>query len=134
VDELTINRDIDLDLSEDELWALVGDGGAWANWLADDSDVVVEPGGEGDIVEAGERRHVRVDEVEQGRRVRYAWWPIDEPSSVSTVELVIVPRPAGSLLRIRETMQASSASASMAFGWHVRAVALWSLAAAFAVR
>ena len=127
MDDLTITRDIDLDLTEEQLWELVGDGGAWSQWLTDESDVVVAPGGEGDVVDDGERRHVRVDDVVPGRRVNYRWWPASEPDVVSTVELVIVPRPGGSTLRVRETIQASSA-ASAAVRWEVRAIVLWSCA------
>jgi uncharacterized protein YndB with AHSA1/START domain len=126
-DALTVTRDIDVELGEDELWQLVGDGEAWAEWMTDTSDVEVAPGGGGEIVDDGERRRVCVDDVVPGRRVSYRWWPADEPATVSTVELLIVPRPAGSTLRITETLRASaSASASVALDlrWAVRAVAL----------
>jgi uncharacterized protein YndB with AHSA1/START domain len=131
-DDLTITRDIDLDLSEQEVWELIGDGEAWSRWMADTSDVVVAPGGAGEVVDDGERRFVRVDDVVPGRRVSYRWWPASEPDAVSSVELVIVPRPDGSTLRVRETIQASSA-ASAALRWEVRAVVLWSCAFEFAL-
>lgn len=128
--DLGVTRDVELDLSEEELWRLVGDGAAWAEWLADASDVEVVPGGEGDVVDDGERRHVQVDEVEPGRRVGYRWWPDQQPDVVSTVELVIVPRPAGSTLRITETRRARALASPAAAGapdlrWSVRAVLLW---------
>jgi uncharacterized protein YndB with AHSA1/START domain len=131
-DDLTITRDIDLDLSEQELWDLIGDGASWAHWMIDASDVLVVPGGGGEIVDDGQRRFVRVDDVVPGRQVSYRWWPADEPEAVSSVELVVVPRNGGSTLRIRETIQASAASAA-ALRWEVRAVVLWSCAFEFAL-
>ena len=132
-DDLTITRDIDLDLSEQEVWQLIGDGEAWSQWLADASDVVVAPGGAGEVVDDGERRFVRVDDVVPGRRVSYRWWPASEPDAVSSVELVIVPRPGGSTLRVRETIQASSAASAASTAhlrWTVRGFSLWCCAAA----
>ena len=122
-DDLTITRDIELDLSEEQLWELIGNGEAWSQWMTDASDVAVVPGGEGEVVDDGERRHVRVDDVVPGHRVGYRWWPAAEPDAVSTVELVIVPRPDGSTLRISETLRAQASNAAMR--WAVRAVALW---------
>jgi uncharacterized protein YndB with AHSA1/START domain len=124
-DDLTITRDIDLDLSEQELWEMIGDGDSWSQWLTDAADVAVVPGGEGEVVDDGERRFVHVDDVVPGRRVSYRWWPATEPDAVSSVELLVVPRSGGSTLRVRETIQASSA-ASAALRWEVRAVVLWS--------
>jgi uncharacterized protein YndB with AHSA1/START domain len=131
-DDLTITRDIDLDLSEQEVWELIGDGEAWSQWMADASDVVVAPGGAGEVVDDGERRFVRVDDVVPGRRVSYRWWPASEPDAVSSVELVIVPRPDGSTLRISETLRSRAATASRAayLRWTVRTVSLWCCAAA----
>jgi uncharacterized protein YndB with AHSA1/START domain len=126
-DALTVTRDIDVELGEDELWELVGDGEAWAEWMADASDVEVVPGGEGEVVDDGERRRVHIDDVVPGRRVSYRWWPTDQPAAVSTVELVIVPRPVGSTLRISETLRANALAPAVALElrWAVRAMALW---------
>jgi uncharacterized protein YndB with AHSA1/START domain len=126
-DDLTITRDIDLDLSEQELWDMIGDGDAWSKWLTDAADVVVAPGRDGEVVDDGERRFVHIDDVVPGRRVAYRWWPASEPDAVSSVELVIIPSSAGSTLRVRETIRASSAAAA-AHRWEVRAIVLWSCA------
>lgn len=134
MDELTITRDIDLDLTAEELWRLVGDGDAWSEWLVDSSDVPVEPGGEGDVLDDGERRHVRIDRVDAGRSVQYTWWPDDEGRVASTVELVIVPRPDGSTLRVREVLQASATASKSAMRWELRAFALWRAALLVPVR
>ncbi len=104
---------------------MIGDGEAWSQWLTDTADVVVSPGRDGEVVDDGERRVVHIDDVVPGRRVAYRWWPASEPDAVSSVELVILPGSAGSTLRVRETIQASSA-ASAAQRWEVRAIVLWS--------
>ena len=128
VDDVTITRDIDLELSGDELWDLVGAGDAWSAWLADEADVDVAPGSGGHIVDDGEHRHVRVDVVEPGVRVTYRWWSDDLPDAISTVDLLVVPRVTGSTLRIRETLSVATASAATVAAsrrWEVRAVVLW---------
>lgn len=135
MDDPTITRDIELDLAEDDLWGLVGNGAAWADWMTDTSDVEVVPGGSGEVVDDGVRREVRIDDVEPGHRVAYRWWPSGEPDAVSTVELVVMPRPNGSTLRITETLHASAdATTALDLRWEVRMLALWSVAVAAPVR
>lgn len=134
MDELAVTRDIDLELTEEELWALVGDGRAWSEWMTDAADVDVVAGGGGEVVDDGVRRHVRVDDVVPGREVRFRWWPDDEPDVVSAVRLVVLPTPSGSTLRITETRALAAATVSavttLDLRWEVRVLALWSRCAA----
>jgi hypothetical protein len=118
-DAPSVQRDIDVGLEPGELWPLIGDGQGWAEWLVEESDVAVEPGCEGTVVDGGTRRGVRVEEVEPGQRVTWSWWPTDHPDEVSTVRLVVVSSPRGSRIHISETR-------TLAMGrWSVRA---WRLA------
>jgi hypothetical protein len=103
-DEPTVRREIDLPLESDELWALISDGEAWEGWLGEDVAVEVEPGAHGSVVDDdGIERTVAIEEVTEGERVGFVWWPTEQPDERSRVDLVVVPRPGGSGLEITET-------------------------------
>ena len=90
-EETAVRRDIDVPLPLDDVWPLVAGGDGWTEWLVEEADVAVEPGSAGTVVEDGERRDVRVDEVVPGERVAWTWWPAGRPADASRVELVVVP-------------------------------------------
>jgi uncharacterized protein YndB with AHSA1/START domain len=79
-----VRRETVLDAPRDAVWALVADPDGLATWLADDVALdAVEPGARGVMTEDGERRHVTIEEVEDGRRVALSWCaPGGEPSLV----------------------------------------------------
>jgi uncharacterized protein YndB with AHSA1/START domain len=82
----------------------------------------VHPGGEGRVRDEAGDRQVRVDEVDDGRRLVFSWWPADEVGAVSRVELVLVPSETGTRLVVTETAcnARASATASVARGWQCR--------------
>ena len=136
-----VTRTVELDMSPEDLWPLVGDGAHWSDWMVDESVVDVAPDGEGQVREDGVDRGVRISEVVEGERVRFDWWPTDRPDSVSTVELVVMPRESGVVLHIAETfppqrhvvtVMASPATASAS--WDLRATCLWACSMAYALR
>ena len=89
---IVITRDLELDVTSDELWQLVADGERWADWLTDAADVVVEPARQGTVIdEDGVERRVSIHSVVPGHSVRFAWWPSDRPGESSMVELVVAP-------------------------------------------
>ena len=89
---VVISRVVDLDVSTDELWTMVADGDRWSDWLAERSDVIVEPDRSGVVVDDdGIERGVAIHSVVPGERVRFAWWPTDRPGESSMVELVVLP-------------------------------------------
>lgn len=127
-----VTRTVDLEMSPEDLWALVGDGDRWSDWMVDESAVEVAPGSDGRVHDDGVDRGVRITEVVEGERVLFDWWPADRPDSVSTVELEVVPRDSGAVLHIAETfpparhlalVMASASTASVA--WDVRAACIW---------
>jgi uncharacterized protein YndB with AHSA1/START domain len=126
---LIVRRDIDLDLPADDLWTLVA--GGWEEWLVDAADVTVEPGGGGVVRDDDEDREVRIAEVVDGERISFEWWPLARPQDRSAVEMVVLPTPAGAVLRVTESfLPHVQAQASMAaIRWEVRAVAAWASAA-----
>jgi uncharacterized protein YndB with AHSA1/START domain len=79
-----VRRETVLDAPRDAVWALVAEPEGLATWLADDVALdAVEPGASGTVTEDGERRHVTIEEVEEGRRVALSWCaPGGDPSLV----------------------------------------------------
>jgi uncharacterized protein YndB with AHSA1/START domain len=79
-----VRRETVLDAPRDAVWALVADPEGLATWLADDVALdAVRPGASGTVTEGGQRRHVTIEEVEDGRRVALSWCaPGGEPSLV----------------------------------------------------
>jgi uncharacterized protein YndB with AHSA1/START domain len=79
-----VRRETVLDAPRDAVWALVAEPDGLAAWLADDVALdEVAPGASGTVTEGGERRHVTIEEVEEGRRVALSWCaPGGDPSLV----------------------------------------------------
>jgi hypothetical protein len=127
----SVIRTLDTDLAPDELWSLVADGAAWADWLVDDADVTVAPGGGGAVVDEGVARTVRVDRLDDDRgtrRVGFTWWPDDRPHLASAVELTVIPAGAGSRLRVVETFAATASTQAVATcAWNGRLLVLGAL-------
>jgi uncharacterized protein YndB with AHSA1/START domain len=114
-----VTREVELDGDVEDVWRLVGDGEGWEAWLAPSVDVDVQPGGQGTLVDDdGVLRHVQVGVVQPGERVGFTWWRDDDPAGASQVELLVVPRPAGTSLRIVETF-ASARLSEQGPGWDV---------------
>ena len=136
-DDLSIERTTELELSADELWALISTAEGWSSWLVDDAQLVVETDAEGTATEDGVVRGVRIDSVVDGRGINFSWWDRDDPASASHVQLQIVELPDGrSQLHIAEQfvgaataiMSTASVSAEATVSWDVRILSLWLLA------
>ena len=121
MDRTSVTRHVELDLTVDELWSLIADGRRWAEWLVDAGSLEVAPGADGVVIDDGERRHVRVHTVEDGRRVAFEWWTDDERSDV---QLELVPGDERTGLRITETFACAGSAARASTAWDVRLLVL----------
>jgi uncharacterized protein YndB with AHSA1/START domain len=119
----TVERSIDLDVSAEELWELVTEPSELEGWLGEEVDIDVRPGGLGRVVDHGVERRVVVEQVDDGRRFSYVWWPEGSPGEVSRVELVVLPAATGSRLVVTETTHGLDAFAC-AGGWSRRSIFL----------
>jgi uncharacterized protein YndB with AHSA1/START domain len=131
--DLTIERTTDVDIDADELWKLVSTAEGWSSWLVDDADIDVVPGADGNVRGDGIERRVRIESIDIGRGVDFAWWDRDDPSSASYVRLDIVELPNGrARLHVTERFIGATGSASLSSSvetmWEVRFVSLWLLA------
>ncbi len=106
-----IQRSLELDVEAGELWRLMTDSDELATWLGDEVDIDMVPGGGGRVLDDEIERDVLVEQVVDGERISWRWWPRDEPGAASRVELVITARPGGTRLEITETLIAPPVSA-----------------------
>ena len=84
-----VMRSVEVEAGTEDVWATVSDPGLRARWLDDDD---------------ARSRELRLDDVDDGRRLVWTWWrPGDEPDA-STVEIVLAPTPGGTRVTVTETL------------------------------
>jgi uncharacterized protein YndB with AHSA1/START domain len=84
-----ITRSVEVEADADDVWSTISDPGLRALWLDDDD---------------ARSRELRLDEVDDGRRLVWTWWrPGDEPDA-STVEIVLAPTAGGTRVTVTETL------------------------------
>jgi uncharacterized protein YndB with AHSA1/START domain len=84
----SVTRSVELDAPPAEVWDALTEEALLGEWLADEVDLEVEPGGE--IVcryADGEERRGEVELVEEAERLAWSWWR--EGAGPSRVELVL---------------------------------------------
>jgi uncharacterized protein YndB with AHSA1/START domain len=75
--ETSVTRTVELDAATDAVWDAIADPDQRAAWLDDDDAAP---------------RTVRVDEVDDGRRLVWTWWrPDGEDPGAATVEIAVSP-------------------------------------------
>jgi uncharacterized protein YndB with AHSA1/START domain len=118
---MTIERDVELDASPDDVWDTVCRP---ETWLADEGAVDIRPGGRGVLTDDGVVRRVVVETVDEGHRLVYRWWRDDERDA-SRVEITVLPGRGPTRLVVRETRLAGApAVASVARRWELRLTCL----------
>ena len=100
--DAVVERSVDLPAPPEEVWEAVTDSEQLSRWFGGDVELDPRPGGGGRFVDGGSARRARVDEVEDGRRLAFRWWPEDGDGPVTRVELVLEPSPVGTRLVVVE--------------------------------
>jgi uncharacterized protein YndB with AHSA1/START domain len=113
---MEIVREVTLDAPADEVWRLLTDEDELAGWLADSATVDLRPGGAAEFVDAGEVRRARIDEVDEGRRLRLVWWPETDTAGASEVTFTLDPAEAGTRLVVVERRPGGVSLAGRAHG------------------
>lgn len=127
MDDLVVERTVELGVGRDELWALIATPEGWRDWLVDEAQLV---DGAGVVVDGGVVRHVRVDEMVEGRSVGLTWWEDDDPASMSHVRLTI---DGDGALHVAERLLAAPRTAEARLAWEVRVCSLWACTVAAAL-
>jgi uncharacterized protein YndB with AHSA1/START domain len=98
-DVRSVTRAVEVEAGADEVWSAINDADQRSLWLDDDD---------------ARSRRLRLDEVDDGRRLVWTWWRPDDESGASTVEIVLAPTPGGTRVVVTETLAAASVRASVA--------------------
>jgi uncharacterized protein YndB with AHSA1/START domain len=95
---MEVTRTVVLPVTREEAWEALTEPERLREWLANDVELDVRPGGEGMFRwDNGESRRAVVDEVAEGERLVLRW------EDDSRVELELDDAPAGTRVLVRET-------------------------------
>jgi uncharacterized protein YndB with AHSA1/START domain len=111
----TVERAVTLPTDLADAWELLTDPEDQAGWLGADVDLEPRPGAGGVVVDHdGTRRRLVVDEVEEGRGLRWRWWVDGDEGSASEVEVRLAPVLDGTLVTVTERQLAPSGATASA--------------------
>jgi uncharacterized protein YndB with AHSA1/START domain len=98
-----VKREVELDTGAEEAWRAIGDESGLSEWLGEEVEADLVPGGEIVVTDEGGTRRGFVESVDKGRSIAF-WWAADGEES-SRVELEVVPRSGsdGCVVRVTET-------------------------------
>lgn len=98
-----VRRSVEVELAPDEVWELVVDDEERSGWFGGPSTLEAAPGGTGSFTDPdGTRRHATVDEVVEGRRLAWTWWPDGDDGAASRVQIDLRPTPGGTAVVVTE--------------------------------
>ena len=130
-----IERQVVVPAGPEQVWEALTDPARTEAWLGGRIDWDLEAGSVLRFVsDEGAVREGRIEEIDPGRYLRFAWWPAGEPAPAgpsepgeeppSEVQYVLEPEGDGTLLTVRELTPAASAAsaceaplATVAAGW-----------------
>jgi len=84
-----VTRVVEVEAGADEVWSAISDPELRAQWLDDDD---------------ARSRELRLDEVDDGRRLVWTWWRPDGEPRASRVEVVLAPTMGGTRVVVTETL------------------------------
>jgi uncharacterized protein YndB with AHSA1/START domain len=130
----TVRREIVLPVERERAWALLTEPAELREWLADEVELEPETGAPVRAVwwASGEQREGVVEEVEDGRRLRFRW--DDDATGVpSRVEWTLDDAPGGTRVVVEERPLVPLEVAGVPLPWRPRATAATALARAAAL-
>ena len=103
-----VEREIELEATPADVWESLADPDRLGDWLDAEVEVELRPGGGGTFRFAeGETRRARIIDVDPGRRISFAWWPVAPvPGRPTLVTITVDPDGSGSRVRVREAPSA----------------------------
>jgi uncharacterized protein YndB with AHSA1/START domain len=130
----TVRREIVLPVERERAWALLTEPAELREWLADEVELEPEEGAPVRAVWAadGEEREGVVEEVEDGRRLRFRW-DDDATGIPSRVEWTLDDAPGGTRVIVEERPLVPLEVGGLPAYWRPRATATTALASAAAL-
>jgi uncharacterized protein YndB with AHSA1/START domain len=87
---MEVTRELVLPADPDEVWDAVTNPERLEEWLANDVELDLAPGGDGVFRwETGEVRRAVVETVDEGRLLRMRWWDEEAPAEATIVAIAI---------------------------------------------
>jgi uncharacterized protein YndB with AHSA1/START domain len=123
----SVVRHLTLPTDLETAWELLTRPEDLEGWLG--AEVVLDPtpGTAGLVIDHdGTRRHLVVDEVDEGRRLTWRWWTT-EGSEASRVEITVAPSNDGTHVTVVEEAVATRGAQASAAAWSHRLLHLESL-------
>jgi uncharacterized protein YndB with AHSA1/START domain len=112
--EPVVVREVELDATVEEVWALLTEPAELGTWLGTDVRVAhglgadgsalnwaLGAGTEASLLDAGVARRLVVGDIDPGRRLGFVWWPDDEPALASAVSFTITREDQAGPCRLR---------------------------------
>ena len=118
--DTAVRREVELDAAPTDVWNALTRPELLEQWFEAEVELDPRPGGTGRFIGAdGEDRVARVDDVDEGRRLAFTWWPDDGGDELaSKVEFVLTPTPGGTRLVVTESpLTARACAATNGIGW-----------------
>jgi len=114
---MEVTRELVLPAEPEEVWEALTSPERLAEWLANDVELDVTPGGDGVFRwESGEVRRAVVETVEVGRRLTMRWWDEEAPTETTTVAIAVEEVEQGTRVVVTE----SPASSGIALALELR--------------
>ena len=115
---IAVTRTAEFDVPIDAVWTAITDPSALRDWLADDVELDLRPGGVGALHLPDGDRSVLVTAVDPGRRLSMLWWG----ETVSAVEMTLTESESGTEMVVVERLlvpadQVDAARVSMQMRW-----------------
>jgi Activator of Hsp90 ATPase homolog 1-like protein len=96
-----VKREVVLDMDRDEAWDAICD---METWLAEEAELVLEPGGEGRFrLDDGSERRALVEEVDPGHALSWWWWSDDAEDLGTHVQVRLVEAVTGTRVVVVES-------------------------------
>ena len=114
---MEVTRELVLPAEPEEVWDALTSPERLEEWLANNVELDVTPGGDGVFRwESGEVRRAVVETVHEGRLLTMRWWDEEAPAETTTVAIAVEQVEAGTRVVVTE----SPASSGIALALELR--------------
>lgn len=106
----SVERSVVIPASKDDVWEAITNPADLSAWFGADVDIELRPGGAADFqTDDGTHRRGLVEEVDEGRRLAFRWWPLGT-ADVTRVQITLDDGPDGTEVTVVETVASAARS------------------------